>query len=82
MTMYSMNVFRKKHKAFEHLLSNFVHSLSNILYIMGVDSCHRGTRRGQNVDMEFSTQSFNLRHSKTSVREHTTLLHNVRPVTL
>lgn len=47
MTMYSMNVFRKKHKAFEHLLSNFVHSLSNILYIMGVVAATEAREEGE-----------------------------------
>ena len=59
-----------------------MNSLSKVLHVVGIDGSHRRSRRRQNVHMELSAQSVNLRNGQTRVREHAALLHDVRPVVL
>lgn len=57
-------------------------SLGQVLDVAGVDGSDGGSGGRKNVHVELSAESLNLSLAQTGEREHTALLHNVRPVAL
>lgn len=57
-----------------------MHSLSNILNIMSIDTTNGGSAVGENVHMIFILQTLHLLRSQSCEAEHTNLICNMTPI--